>query len=226
MSADFYDVSIEDAVQGRDPGDVVTACVNTLDPFFCDAVERASSGLINLVDNQLQNIGSVEAAGADFVFRWRSEPSNAGQFDLAFSATYLDEYLELTNNPDGSLTTTDRTGTITNETFQRAFPEWKMLTTLDWTRRRLGGSLAVRWVDDMVQTSMETLDSRFFTDVQFRYRPKVKDDALKFVLGVNNIFDEDPAVCNACGVIGMAPIVHDLPGTLVFVRLEWAMLRN
>ncbi len=226
VSADFYDVSIDDAIQGRDPGDVVTACVDTLDPFFCDAVERASSGLINLVDNQLQNIGSVEASGADFVFRWRSKPGNSGQFDLAFSATYLDEYLELTANPDGSLTTTDRTGTITNETFQRAFPEWKMLTTLDWTRRRLGGSLAVRWVDEMVQTSMATLDSRFFTDVQFRYRPPVKNDSLSFVLGVNNILDEDPALCDSCGVIGMAPIVHDLPGTLVFLRLEWAMIRN
>ena len=48
MSADFYDVTIDDAVQGRDPGDVIDACVNTLDPFFCDAVERANSGLINL----------------------------------------------------------------------------------------------------------------------------------------------------------------------------------
>ena len=101
-----------------------------------------------------------------------------------------------------------------------------MLTTLDWTRDRLGGSLAVRWVDDMVQTSEETLDSRFFTDVQFRYRPPVANDSLAFTLGVNNIFDEDPAVCDSCGVIGMAPIVHDLPGTMVFLRLEWAMIGN
>ena len=226
VSADFYDVEIEDAIQGRDPGDVVDACVNTLDPFFCDAVERASSGLINLVDNQLQNIGAVEASGADFVFKWRSKDSNIGVFDLAFSATYLDEFVERTANPDGSLTTTDRTGTITNETFQRAFPEWKALTTLDWRRDRLGGSLAVRWVDDMIQDNGDNLDSRYFTDVQFRYRPPVPGDSLAFVLGVNNVFDEDPAVCEACGVIGMAPIVHDLPGTLVFLRLEWAMIRN
>ncbi len=226
VSADFYDVTIDDAIQGRDPGDVVDACVDTLDAFFCDAVERASSGLINLIDNQLQNIGSVEASGADLAFNWRSEESNAGVFDFGFSATYLDEYVELTANPDGSLSSTDRTGTITNETFQRAFPEWKVLSTLDWTRNRVGGSLALRWVDDMVQTSEETLDSRLFTDVQFRYRPPVAGDALKFVLGVNNILDEDPAVCDSCGVISMAPIVHDLPGTVVFLRLEWAMLRN
>ena len=224
VSADLYDVSIEDAIQGRDPGDVVTACVDTLDPFFCDAVERASSGLINLVDNQLQNIGAVEASGADFVFQWQSKESGAGRFDFAFNATYLDEYLELTNNPDGSLSTNDRTGTITNETFQRAFPEWKALSSLDWTKERLGGSVTVRWVDEMIQTSGSVLDSRFFTDVQLRYQPRFNDDSMRLVLGINNIFDEDPAICDACGVIGMAPIVHDLPGTVVFFRVEWAMI--
>ena len=226
VSADYYDVSIEDAIQGRDPGDVVTACVNTLDPFFCDAVERASSGLINLVDNQLQNIGAVEAAGADFVFRWRSRDTGYGRFDFGFNATYLDEYLELTNNPDGSLTTTDRTGTITNETFQRAFPEWKALSTLDWSRKRYGGSLTMRWVDEMVQASGSTLDSRLFTDVQFSYRPRYANDSIRLVVGVNNILDEEPAVCDACGVIGMAPIVHDLPGTVVFFRVEWSKKRK
>ena len=226
VSADLYDITIDDAVQGRDPGDVVTACVNTLDPFFCDSVERASSGLINLVDNQLQNIGSVEASGADFVFRWRSKETHSGLFDFAFNATYLDEYVERTNNADGSQTVTDRTGTITNETFQRAFPEWKALASLDCSRKRFGSSVKMRWVYEMIQTSGSTLDSRFFVDLQLRYRPKVSNDSMSLVLGINNVLDEDPALCDACGVIGMAPIVHDLPGTVVFLRLEWAMLRN
>ena len=224
ISADFYDVSIDDAIQGRDPGDVVTACVETLDPFFCDAIERTNSGLINLVDNQLQNIGGVEASGADFAFRWRSRTSNIGRFDLGVNLTYLDEYIERTSNPDGSLNVTDRTGTITNETFQRAFPEWKAVTYLDWTRERLGAGLTFRWVDEMVQTSGNTLDSRLFADLQLSYRPKFSEDSTRLVFGVNNIFDEDPAICDSCGVIGMAPIVHDLPGTIVFLRFEWAKI--
>lgn len=130
----------------------------------------------------------------------------------------------MTNNPDGSLTVTDRAGTITNETFQRAFPEWKALTSLDWTRDRLGAGLTLRWVDDLIQTTGETLDSRLFTDVQFSYRPRAFNDSTRLVLGVNNLLDEDPALCNACGVIGMAPIVHDLPGTVVFLRFEWARI--
>jgi hypothetical protein len=33
------------------------------------------------------------------------------------------------------------------------------------------------------------------------------------------VLDEDPAVCDSCGVIGMSPVVHDLPGTVLYARL-------
>lgn len=220
VSVDVYDLTIDDAIQGRDPAEVVQACAETLDPFFCDQVERTSSGLINLVDNQLQNIGGVDASGADFAFRWTVPNRRYGNFHLGLLATYLDEFIELTRNPDGSLTETDRTGTITNETFQRAFPEWRALSSLDWTHERWGGGLVLRYVHDMEQDSGNTLDSRVFTDLQGRYRLPWRDDSLTFVLGSKNVLDEDPAVCDSCGVIGMAPIVHDLPGRVVYARLH------
>ncbi len=71
---------------------LILACVNTLDPFFCDAVQRTSSGLINLVDNQLQNIGAIEASGYDVGIRYATEVTRVGQFDLALNATLLDNY--------------------------------------------------------------------------------------------------------------------------------------
>jgi iron complex outermembrane receptor protein len=219
VSLDYYDVEIDRAIQGRDPADVVTACVETLDPFFCDAVERTDTGLVNLVDNQLQNIGGVKASGADLSFRWIIPTPRIGTFRVGLNATYLDDFTELTENPDGSLTEVDRTGTITNETFQRAFPDWRALSTLDWTLARLSGGLALRYVDSMEQTSGMTLDSRVFTDVQARYLLPYKDDAITLVLGSNNVLDEDPATCDSCGVIGMSPVVHDLPGRVIYLRI-------
>ncbi|MCH7744070.1 MAG: TonB-dependent receptor, partial [Proteobacteria bacterium] len=62
FSIDWYDLEIDDAIQGRNPGDLITACVNTLDPTLCAAVGRTSSGRINLVNNQLQNIGKIETS--------------------------------------------------------------------------------------------------------------------------------------------------------------------
>lgn len=220
VSADYYDLEIDSAIQGRDPSDVITACAETRDPFFCDAIERTSTGSINLVDNQLQNIGGVKASGADFAFTWALPTPSIGRFNFGLRATYLNEYIELTKNPDGSLSETDRTGTITNETFQRAFPEWRAVSTLDWRMNRWGAGLVLRYVDSMIQQSLNTLDSKIFTDVQARYLLPFKDDAATVVVGANNVLDEDPAVCDSCGVIGMSQVVHDIPGTVVYVRLN------
>lgn len=219
VSLDFYDLEIDDAVQGRDPGDIITACVLTLDPFFCDRVERASSGLVNLVDNRLQNIGGVEASGADLSFRWLGSEHGFGRLGAGLNITYLNDYTELTRNPDGSLTSTDLTGTITNETFQRAFPELRAVGTVDWSRDRWRAGLTLRFVDSMLQDSGNTLSSRVFTDVQGAYTLPYLGNAFTVVVGVNNVLDEDPSTCDSCGVIGMSPVVHDLPGTVGYTRL-------
>ena len=219
VSADVYDLEIDNAIQGRAPSEVLTACVETLDPILCEAVQRTSTGQVNLIDNQLQNIGAIKASGADLSFRWRIPTASIGTFNFGLNATYLDEFVERTRNPDGSVSETDRTGTITNETFQRAFPEWRGLSTLDWSYGRWNNGLVLRYVDAMVQESLNSLDSRFFTDIQARYRLPWKDDAVTFVLGSNNVLDEDPAACDSCGVIGMSPVVHDLPGRTIYARL-------
>jgi iron complex outermembrane receptor protein len=221
LSIDYYNVEIEDAIQGANPGDVITACVNTLDPVFCDAAPRTSSGRPDVVQNPLQNIGAIEASGFDFMANFVSRQSDYGQFGLTVNATYLDEYIEVTNNADGSQTINDLTGRHTDETFQRAFPEWRAAMTIDWSMKRWGGALIFRWIDDMTLDSGSTLDSAFFTDLQFSFSPSLADDTYVVSIGVNNLFDEDPPVCDACGVIGLSNVVHDLPGTVGYIRFTY-----
>ncbi len=221
LSLDFYEVEIEDAVQGRSPGELIDACVETLDPFFCDGVPRTPAGQIGLVQNQLQNIGGIDASGFDLMFTYMCPDTSVGQFNLRVSATHLREYKERTLNPDGSQSVNDLTGRHPDETFFRAFPEWRMVTNLDWARERLTGNLAIRWVDDMLLDSGSKLDSVAFTDVRFSYNPDILDDALTLSLGFNNVLDEDPPVCDACGVIGMSPVSHDLPGRVAYLRASF-----
>lgn len=77
----------------------------------------------------------------------------------------------------------DRTGTITNETFQRAFPEWKALATLDWNRNRWASSFALRYIHGMTQTSGNILSSRTFADLNVRYEIPLSSNSLTAVLG-------------------------------------------
>ncbi len=221
-SIDIYNIEIEDAVQGANPGDVIDACVNTLDPFFCDSATRGPSGRLNVIENPLQNIGAIEASGLDLMFNYLSPEFGIGQFNLLVNATYLDEYIERTNNADGSQTVNDLTGTHTDETFQRAFPEWRAVTTIDWFKDRWNGSLVFRWFDDMTLDSGSNLDSVMFTDLRVSYNPSFADESMTITLGLNNIFDEDPSVCDACGVIGLSNVVHDLPGTVGYVRFSYS----
>ena len=55
-----------------------------------------------------------------------------GQFNVRMMATYLSDYTEITHNADGTQTSTDLTGTITDQTFQRAFPEWRVNAQVGW----------------------------------------------------------------------------------------------
>jgi iron complex outermembrane receptor protein len=227
MSLDFYSLEIEDAIQGRAPGDVVNACVNTLDPLFCDSVPRSSSGQLGLINNQLQNIGGIDASGYDLMISYLAPEFSIGQFTLTLNATHLDEYLEKTANVDNTVSTTDRTAEHTDETFQRAFPEWRAVTTIDWTKERWAGALVFRWVDEMFiiadasTGARNSLDSAMFADLRFSYNPSFSDDALTVTLGLNNVFDEDPPVCNPCGSIGMSRVSHDIPGTVGYVRVTY-----
>lgn len=223
LSVDFYDVQIEDAVQGRSPGELITACVDTLDPFFCDGVPRTASGQVGLVQNQLQNIGGIDASGFDIMFNYTSPETSAGQFNLRVNATHLDEFKERTSNPDGSQSVNDLTGRHPDETFFRAFPEWRMVTGLDWAKERLSGGLTIRWVDDMLLDSGSKLDSVAFTDLRASWNPEMLSDAMTLSLGFNNVFDEDPPVCDACGVISMSPVSHDLPGRVAYLRVTYEL---
>lgn len=220
-SIDFYDVEVDDAVQGLSPSALIEACVDTLDPFFCDSVPRNAAGRIALVDNQLQNIGAIEASGFDFMARYASPDTRVGQFNLTVNATYLDEYIERTNNPDGSQTVVDRAGTHTDETFARAFPEWRSTANVGWFLDRWEANLLFRWTDGMTLDSGASVASALFTDLQVRYNPAFADEALTFALGFNNLLDRHPPVCDECGGAGMSIVVHDIPDTVGYFRLTY-----
>jgi len=220
-SLDYYDLQIDDAISGRIPSDVLVACVETLDPLFCDLTPRTVSGALDVIDNQLQNIGSIEASGFDLAVTYASPEWNIGSFTATLNATFLSDYTETTANIDGTVAVTDRTGTHTNETFQRAFPELRTVTTVNWVKERWGGSMAFRWTDEMDLSAGTTVDSVMFTDLRLSYRPAFADDAVTIALGFNNVFDEDPPICFPCGVIGMSTVVHDLPGRVGYLRVTY-----
>ncbi len=221
FSLDFYSLEITNAIQGRDPGDLIDACAESGDPILCALTPRTSSGQLDVVNNQLQNIGSIDAAGFDLMVSWMSPEWNWGQLNARINATHLSEFEERTSNPDGSVSVNDLTGQHTDETFARAFPDLRVNTTVDWMKDRWSGSLVFRWTDDMTTDGGGELDSVMFADLRATYTPDMWDDAVTITLGFNNVFDEDPPVCFPCGVIGLSTVSHDLPGRVGYLRFTY-----
>ena len=220
-SIDYYRVEISDAVQGRNPGDVLTACVNTLDPLFCDLTPRTANGALDVIDNQLQNIGAIKASGWDLLVAYESPELPIGRFRATFNATLLSKYLEQTANIDGTQTITDRQGTHTDETFQRAFPELRWVTNIEWMKNRWSGSLSLRWTDEMTLSGANAVASALFTDARVSFTPEVLGDNWTVALGLNNLLDEDPPLCFPCGAIGMSQVAHDLPGRVGYLSVSY-----
>jgi len=220
LSLDYYSVEITDAVQGLSPGELIDACVETLDPTFCANTPRTSSGQLDTVQNELQNLGAIDASGVDIAFSYLSPETSIGTFTLDVDATHLAEYKETTNNPDGTQSVNDLTGTAPDETFFRAFPEWRAVTSVGWALNRFTGSLRFRWFDEMDNDGSK-LDSAMFTDLRLSWNPGFANDSMTITLGFNNVLDEDPPVCQNCGVIGFNPVVHDIPGRVGYLRFSY-----
>ena len=220
-SIDYYRVEISDAVQGRNPGDVLTACVNTLDPLFCDLTPRTANGALDVIDNQLQNIGAIEASGWDLLVAYESPELPIGRFRATFSATLLSKYLEQTGNIDGAQTITDRQGTHTDETFQCAFPELRWVTNIEWMKDSWSGSLTLRWTDEMTLSGANGVASALFTDARSSFTPEMLSERWTVSVGFNNLLDEDPPLCFPCGAIGMSQVAHDLPGRVGYLRVSY-----
>ena len=221
FSLDFYEVEIKNAVQGRDPGDLIQACAETNDPQLCALTPRTSSGQLDVVNNQLQNIGGIDASGWDLAVNWTGPDSDIGQFSARIQATGLSEFKERTTNPDDSVVVNDLKGRHTDETFARAFPDLRVNTSVDWTMNRWNAGLRLRWTDQMTTDDDSKLDSVMFADLRATYNPSVFNDALYVTLGFNNVLDEKPPVCFPCGVIGLSTVSHDLPGRVGYLRVTY-----
>ena len=175
-SVDYYRVEIDDAVQGRSPAAVLAACVDPLDPLFCDLAPRTSNGAPDVIDNRLQNIGGIEASGMDVFVAYEAPVRLIGSFGATLRATFQRDYAERTVNVDGSRTVVDRAGTHTDETFQRAFPDLRWTLTLDWRKARWAGRLSLRWTDAMTLVGGGTVGTVLFTDAVLSCAPRARHD--------------------------------------------------
>ena len=62
------------------------------------------------------------------------------------------------------------------------------------------------------------MNSRFYTDVQLRWKAPSFADRFEFAIGANNLFNKNPPGCISCGLNNFDPTTYDVPGRYVYAR--------
>jgi outer membrane receptor protein involved in Fe transport len=101
-SIDYFDIKVNDYINGYGAGFIFTQCALTADPFFCSAVHRDANGTIYSDSSQIiditHNTGYLSTRGVDLEVNYRTSFSDMGMGDYGglsfnFVGTYLDRLL-------------------------------------------------------------------------------------------------------------------------------------
>jgi len=241
VELNYYDITVDDAIQPPDAQDVLNQCVLTLDPFFCDNVARSSLGGVLRVDGILQNIASIETSGFDWKVELTTAESGIGQFRFQWLNTYLLDYTETVPGPDGDVEF-EREGTELGSP-ERAFVEYKSTLNIDWFIGNWSARVAFQYYDGLFENCGgmtaafelqddfctqgvfgNDIDSTLFTNLQASWSPDFGGQGgWTFQLGVDNVFEETIPFCASCDLNSFDGTLYPIPGRFWYGRLVYAI---
>ena len=220
LEFDYYQISVNGAIQQVDAATILANCYVVGDPIACAAVPRTASGQITQIQGVLQNIGGIRTNGFDVNFSARLPRAPVGQFTLTANHSFLSRYDEIIPTATGSQTV-KRKGTEIGSPYN-GFPALKVVDSLDWSLGQVGATLIGRYTSSMKESDGHAIPSRVYVDGQLRWSPGFMHD-LGLAVGVNNIFDKDPPVCTTCGIPNYDPNLYDIPGRYLYARVSVKM---
>jgi len=216
VEANYYNIKIKDAIFAA-AGEILARCVSTNDPIACAAITRTASGQIAQISGVLGNVNGINTDGLDVNLAYRTAKADWGTLGLTFNNTFLFNYDVIVPTATGTAII-DREGTEQGSPDQ-AYPKHKAIAILDWNGTNFGASLTGRYIKSVVESANgNKLNSRFYTDLQFRFFAPSFADNFGFALGVNNLFDKDPPGCISCGLNNFDPTTYDVPGRYLYAR--------
>jgi outer membrane receptor protein involved in Fe transport len=94
LTADYWNIDIEDAIQALGATVILGSCYNHGVQSFCDQVHRNANlgGTIDFIDNPIQNVGGTTTSGIDFALTYDHKLGSAGRFREFAEAQYLLKY--------------------------------------------------------------------------------------------------------------------------------------
>lgn len=200
ITADWYDIRLNDAVRTPSLDETAEFCVDSesLDNVFCDLITREQgTGYLDSFVLGPQNVAFIETAGADLTVRYGFEPGSGslGRFNLSATVGYLDKYEFLPANG----------GIVDDERGEAGFPKWSGVADVTWVMDSFSLNYGVQYIGqqsrfeidaiaadpDIAAPEFLSIDDRFIHDLRAEFR--TGNEQASFFLGVNNVTNELPA---------------------------------
>ncbi|WP_293905681.1 TonB-dependent receptor [Phenylobacterium sp.] len=219
LSADYFDIKVKDYINNVGADVIITRCVNTSNPFFCNLVHRDAQGSLFLsnqgfIQDTTLNTGALRTKGIDINASYRTDLDrfgleNMGGITLSFVGTYLDQLKTQVLPGDKFYDCAKLYGTVCGT----PNPQWRHKMRLTWATpfeygdwiKGVGLSVQWRHFDKVTldaydkdpqlnntgiqYASDRTLSSRDYIDMTATWTVR---NTIKFRAGVNNVFDRDP----------------------------------
>ncbi|MBL8555126.1 MAG: TonB-dependent receptor [Phenylobacterium sp.] len=182
FTVDYFNIKVKDYISGIGADVIINRCVQTLDPFFCNLVNRDAAGSIWLSSNGFVtdttlNTGGLRTKGFDFNANYRTDLdaiglSNMGAVTINFVGTLLDDLSVQSLPGDAFFNCAGKYGTICSVSggLSSPNPKWRHKFRVAWKTPLEYGE----WMKDVSVA------------LQWRHFDKVKLDA----------YDSDPQLNN------------------------------
>ncbi len=240
FEANYYDITIDGAIQAPDAQDTLDACIATLEPLFCNQVNRNPSGTISSIEGTLNNIGGIETNGFDVNLDLSLGETGAGSFRFQLMGSFLMDYDELFANSAGGFDRVERAGQELGSP-TRGFVEQKITLNTFWNLGDFSALLSFRYlsslteqcvglVADLGQTAFcsnpagltNKLDSQLYTDLQVAWAPsEMFGGGWNLALGVQNLTDEKPPICYSCDLNSLDGTIYPIASPFWYLRASF-----
>jgi iron complex outermembrane receptor protein len=231
VSLDYFNIKVDQFIGGIGANLILTQCVTTQNPFFCNLVHRAPGNnslfldTTGFVQDTTLNTGSLKTTGVDLNVNYRTDLKNlglgdSGSISASLVGTWLDQ-LDTQPLPGGaSYNCKGLYGTVCGI----PAPEWRHKLRVTWTTPYSYGD----WVKSLSFSAQwryfgkVTLDAyssdpqlnnpglQYLTDKTFSAVSYLDLTAnftihnnLNFRVGVNNVFDKDPPIVGSSNCPGV-----------------------
>lgn len=234
ISADYWDIKLNDAIANVGTANVLNLCFNRTRPELCQFIVRDAAGVLVEVTSGNVNLAFNRVRGIDFESSYTIPLGDASSLRLHGNLTrYLEDYAESPITEP-----LDNLGTVTT-------PKYRYTASMTYTRDALTATLSMRGFPDSkinaryivcqsgcpVATTLaptanlNSQPGRNYIDASIQYRFNVADTRMTAYFNVRNIGNKDPGLPifgNTFGS-GMEQTLYDVEGTVFRAGIRFQM---